>query len=729
MRKNATHLAVAAAVALGLAACGGGGGSDPVTTDPDPAAPGEPGGPTNPDPEAPGGPGTPPDPDVPTKAITGAVGPTAEGGIVCLDSNRNLACDTDEWSTIIGTGGGYTLNVPEDTVMAGSIIVGQFAADSQYAASTHNDMVPRAPFTLATPGSDTSQMGALSTLVAVRMQADPALTPEQAMQQVRTELGLPADPSGDDPAELARIEAAALPALRQAANAKYLADESTDVGAATIAAAPSLVKVLQKYIEPGKLALWALVGEKTLVSEAVSDAAPQGCEIHPVETLRITTPGNAPITSKEEYVEDATVTFDPSERYPAGLSIEEAEIRGRGNTTWFHPQYLKKAYRIKLKKPGNELLGMPEARNWALLANYSDKSGLRNAVAFCLGKQMNLRYAQPSRFVEFYLNGDYQGVYQLTPHTEAHENRVNIGPVWPEEDEFNPEAGYLVEMDMRVLPPDNLPEDDPWFESAGPVHRTYEPHFQGRGYVIKSDVVSGDLPPAETESIKQQAIDSVKSDIDAMEHAFADPDPVSAASPLVDLEELVDFYLIQEFMRNSDAAYSSLYLHRPSGGKITFGPLWDFDLSSGNDHGEGLEGNNSNNGNWCPQGWWVRRALPDYFERLLQDPEFTRLLDARWQYLHSRLGHLFSYIDDARDNMAAAQARNFGVWNINAVVPPNWYVAGSYDGEVAYLKQWLQARADWINGPPPPEEQGVSNDFPGCVEWRTQWRPEWTPTP
>lgn len=713
MKKNATHMAIAAAMVFGLAACGGGGGSDPVgTPDPDPSTPGEP------------GPG-----DVATKTVNGAVAPTAEGGTVCLDADRDLACGADEWSTVVQAGGVYALEVPEETDVAKSLIVGQFAAESQYGASTHNDMVPRAPFTLATPGSDTSQMGTLSTLVAIKMQADPALTTEQAMEQVRADLGLPADLSGVDPAEIARLEAAALPALRQSANAKYLAGGSTDLGAATIAAAPSVVKVLQKYIDPATLKLWDLVGEKTLVSESVSDAAPQECEIHALPEMHVdvgpTIPGTIPVTSKEEY-EDGFIRFADSFGATPGAAIE-TEIRGRGNTTWNREDYLKKPYRLKLPKPGMSLLGMPEARNWALLANHSDKSSLRNALAFCLGKQMNLRYAQPSRFVEFYFNGEYQGVYQLTPHTEAHENRVDIGPDWPEEDVFNPDAGWLVEMDARVIPPESVPEDDPWFQSAGPLLGGV-----GRGYVIKSDVISGDLPPDESDLIVADVMGEIEDEINAMEAAFASPDPVAASEPLVDLEEMIDFYLINEFLRNSDAFWSSTYLHRPSNGKIFFGPLWDFDLSAGNDWGKNAEGvpYNDPNTRWCPEGWFVRDVATDSVEAFLEaekpwpeddvrNTKFTRLMVARWEYLSGRLPDLWTYIDQASSNMADAQVRNFtiGRGDLAQRVWPNYTVFPTYAEEVNYLTEWLQARKAWM------DERIASYNatIPGCAAWESRW--------
>src|SRR5690606_27016407 len=178
------------------------------------------------------------------------------GATICLDDNRNLACDTGEPSTTVAAGGSYTLDVPEDTVLAESLIVGQFAADSLYGAAVHNDMVPAAPFTLATPASEASRMGVLSTLVAIHLQNNPTLSPEDGLALVRGDFGLPADGAGVDPAEIERLETAALPALRQAATAKYLAAPSTDLSAATTATAPSLNRVLTKYIDPTTLALW-----------------------------------------------------------------------------------------------------------------------------------------------------------------------------------------------------------------------------------------------------------------------------------------------------------------------------------------------------------------------------------------------------------------------------------------------------------------------------------------
>jgi len=713
------------AILFGLAACGGGGsGGSPAAGDGDPT----PGGPTTPtDPGAPDpgtpDPGTPdpgtPDPGVPTKAWNGFLKSTAQGATVCLDENRNLACDEGEYATTVVPDGSYTLNVPEDAEPTESILVGQFAADSLYGAAAHNDMVPPAPFTLATPATETSQMGVVSTLAAIRLKDDPSLSPEQALANARSDLQLPADLAGVDPAEVERLETAALPALRQAANGIYLAAGSTDLGAATAAAGPALETVIGKFIDPSVLALQNLIGEKTLVSEAVSLAAPQACHAKPVEVMRIDVEDptdfifdeTKPLNGKEPY-RDATIRVDAGEAYPDGFEAL-IEIRGRGNTTWNHPDYIKKPFRLRLPKPGGEILGMPAARNWVLLSNHSDKSGLRNALAFCLGKQMNLRFAQPTEFVELYLNGEYQGVYQFTTHTEAHENRVDIGPLWPEEDEFTANAGYLLEMDARA--PE---EDEVWFESAGEEGNAFRPQ---RPYAIKSDTVDEPHDPATIDAQNAYRM-AIKAEIDAMEAAFNHQDPeqrVAAAAPLVDMEEMVDFYLINELMRNSDAFWSSTYLHRPSNGKIMFGPLWDFDLSAGNDD----SAENPSAIRWCPQGWFVRWVSSDYVEPMLLDPEFQELLLTRWAYMESRLPALWSYIDQASANMEEAQGRNFtiGKGDLTQTVWPNYTVFPTYGQEVDYLKQWLQARAAWIGDRIDSPDTGT----PGCAAWAAD--PRWAP--
>src|SRR5690606_1396442 len=90
-------------------------------------------------------------------------------------------------------------------------------------------------------------------------------------------------------------------------------------------------------------------------------------------------------------------------------------------------------------------------------------------------------------------------------------------------------------------------EDEVWFWSEG-IAPDDEVDPQ-RPYAIKSDTVDDPHDPA-TASVKAQYIAQVEADINAMEAAFLDPDPlqrIAKAADLVDMEELVDFYLLNEF--------------------------------------------------------------------------------------------------------------------------------------------------------------------------------------
>jgi hypothetical protein len=99
--------------------------------------------------------------------------------------------------------------------------------------------------------------------------------------------------------------------------------------------------------------------------------------------IKINTDGSAPINSKEDYVQ-AHITIDGAGSYPDFDG--EMKIKGHGNSTWTFP---KKPYKFKLDKK-EPLLGEPEDKEWILLANYTDKTQIRNETAFFMGRSARL---------------------------------------------------------------------------------------------------------------------------------------------------------------------------------------------------------------------------------------------------------------------------------------------------------------------------------------------------
>ena len=152
------------------------------------------------------------------------------------------------------------------------------------------------------------------------------------------------------------------------------------------------------------------------------------------------------IDSKDDYVRGDTSVFGG--RNFDDLEQVEMKIRGRGNSTWgLHP---KKPFQMKLSDK-TEFLGMPNDKKWLFLAEYSDKTMLRNKMSFEMGYLSNLDWTPQGRFAEVYINDEYNGTYNITQKVEESDNRVPLG-----------DTGYLLELDQLS----RLDPDDVYFESV-----------------------------------------------------------------------------------------------------------------------------------------------------------------------------------------------------------------------------------------------------------------------
>ena len=160
----------------------------------------------------------------------------------------------------------------------------------------------------------------------------------------------------------------------------------------------------------------------------------------------LTTDFYAAIDSKDDYVQGES-SIDGGRHFD-DLAPVEMKIRGRGNSTWYlHP---KKPFQMKLSDKA-EFLGMPNDKKWLFLAEYSDKTMLRNKISFEMGYISNLDWTPQGRFAEVYINDEYNGTYNITQKVEESDNRVPLG-----------DTGYLLELDQL----ERLDSDDVYFESV-----------------------------------------------------------------------------------------------------------------------------------------------------------------------------------------------------------------------------------------------------------------------
>ncbi|MDR0720871.1 MAG: CotH kinase family protein, partial [Treponema sp.] len=157
----------------------------------------------------------------------------------------------------------------------------------------------------------------------------------------------------------------------------------------------------------------------------------------------------------------------------------------------------------------------------------------------------------------------------------------------------------------------------------------------------------------------------------------------------IDIDSVIDWYLVNEIGKNNDADFhSSVYLcFDPVMHKFRMGPVWDFDIAFGNiDYTE------------CqyPSGLWVNKSL--WFSRFFEDALFKKQLKERWNEKKPELETIFYFIDKRASYLDTPQKYNFKKWKImNKKVWPNPQSAGNYRGEVDYLKTWLRERIDWLD--------------------------------
>jgi len=387
----------------------------------------------------------------------------------------------------------------------------------------------------------------------------------------------------------------------------------------------------------------------------------------PAETylprMTVNTTGAKEVTSKDVYL---TGAYKMTDLEGEALHEGSLEIKGRGNSTWLMP---KKPYRLKLTD-STALMGMPGNRHWVLLANYLDKTLLRNDVAFKLGRMLGMEYTTRSVFVELYMNGDYRGVYQLTEHIRIGKNRVNIPELKVTDTaESLISGGYLIEVDERR-------GEDFCFDSTKTAMVFCLSHPET-------------LLEAGWEPHREYIVDYIRQTDEAIfGDSFTDPSTGYAAH--IDVDSAIEYYLINELLRNPDANLRlSTFLFKKREGKLTFGPIWDFDIAIGNC---------MFNSAYKTEGWHIRKA--PWFSRMFEDPAFEQKARTRWARMKTEgmLAGLYDYIDTRAADLDKAQVNNFEKWPIlSTYLWPNRVVTGSYKGEIDAMKEWLTSRIAWMD--------------------------------
>ncbi len=375
---------------------------------------------------------------------------------------------------------------------------------------------------------------------------------------------------------------------------------------------------------------------------------------------------------------------DPFNHYDNKIGIE---IRGASSQ-----MFPKKQFGLETRDAQGEdldvsLLGLPEESDWILSASYSDKTLMRNVLAYKLANDLG-HYASRTRYCEVVLNGDYHGVYILMEKIKRDKNRVNITKM--NTTDVAGEAvtgGYIFKIDKLAGS-----STQGWYSAHKPYAGAWQQIYYQYDYPDQDEIV-----PAQKTYLQNY--------VRAFEDLMARPDyadPQNGYAQVLDVASFVDYFIIEEVARNVDGYRLSAFMHKDRDSKnpkLKMGPLWDFDLAFGNaDYYEGAK----------IAGWQVdfqvqsdAFPLPFWWQKLMQDSNFVNALKARWEELRKEVitvPRLYAYIDSVANYIDEAQARNFQRWPIlGTYVWPNAYIGQTYSDELSYFKNWLQMRIAWMD--------------------------------
>ena len=381
---------------------------------------------------------------------------------------------------------------------------------------------------------------------------------------------------------------------------------------------------------------------------------------------------------------------DPFNEFNGKIAIE---IRGSSSQMFPKKQYGFETIDSTGEDKDVSLLGFPAESDWILYAPYSDKSLIRNVLAYKLANNIG-RYASRSRLCELVLNDEYMGVYVLLEKIKRNKDRVDISKLTEADTTGdNLTGGYILKIDKK-----DGGYNSGWYSDYRPYSNAWQTIYIQYHY-------------PKPESILDVQKKYIKSIVDSFETTMNSPefaDTLKGYTSFIDVESFVDYFILSELSRNVDAFRLSFFFYKDKNSKdkkIKAGPLWDLNLGFGNSDYYNAS---------STEGWQINYLttdptflqsdyyqVPFWWKKLFSDKEFKNKIKLRWKEFRENelsIPNIMAIIDSITILLSESEERNFERWDIlDEYIWPNAYVGGSYENEISYLKNWIINRLNWMD--------------------------------
>jgi len=346
------------------------------------------------------------------------------------------------------------------------------------------------------------------------------------------------------------------------------------------------------------------------------------------------------------------------------------EYRGSSSSLLDKKQYAFTPYDDLGEKINVPFLDMPTENDWILNGLAYDPSYMRDFLSYKLSNLIG-NYASRGKYCELVLNGEFRGIYVLQEKLKADDSRIDIKKI-KDDDLTLPKltGGYITKTDK--------------IEGSDTVAWGMDNYGGWQSNFVHEHPKSSEVMPEQHSYIENEFLT-----LQSYGNNPSNSSIIEGYPSIIDVPSFIDFIILNEISSNADGYEFSTFFHKDRNDKLRAGPIWDFNLTFGNDLFQwGYDRSHTDVWQFYDQG----NMGPKFWKDLFDDSLFNCYLSKRWQELSApgmplNEEEIFELIDSIEVLILEAVERQEIVSGTTGVFTQN----------IIEMKAFISERIEWIS--------------------------------